>query len=82
MGVLDVSTQSKIPSPVSFYGYPLSNSEISPATYDGTPLPFFMGRRGANPKQYREFLRRNQIGRVFDDLEPGRRVYLEVTSVI
>lgn len=81
MSLLDIATQSKIPSPVAFYGYPLSNSEINPVAYDGTPLPFFMGRRGANPAKYREFLRRNQIGRVFNDLEPGRLVYLESSSI-
>lgn len=71
--------QSNIPTPASKYGYsieqPFSKITIFSGGY-GTTIPAFLLRNQSNPRKVREFLRLNQIGSAFDDLEPGTEVKL------
>lgn len=66
--------QSEIPSPVARSGYALERQEVQIVTYNGTCLTYFLKQNKGDPRQYRQFLRLNQIGRVFTDLESGNIV--------
>lgn len=73
MAIEDLSQRltSNIPTPVAQHGYAIQQPEIKTVVYDGQPLPKFLLDHGANPSNYPEFLRLNQIGAVFEELKPG-----------
>lgn len=69
--------QSEIPSPVSDSGYTNHPKNVEPVVFDGTATTFFLMQHGGDWRRYKEFWRANQIGRVIDDLTPGKRVYVQ-----
>ncbi|MBD1864183.1 MULTISPECIES: hypothetical protein [Trichocoleus] len=67
-------SQSRIPSPISRYGYAIARPETKTIVYDGQPLPKFLLDHGADPSSYPEFLKLNRIGSAFEELQVGRVV--------
>lgn len=73
--------RSDTPSPVAFYGYANHPETIQTVRYDGTVTTFFLLRHGADWRKFKEFWRANQVGRVTDDLHPGKMVQVEKIRV-
>lgn len=69
---IDFFAISRIPSPTSIYGRPASpmGSDFVRVPYDGTSLPSFVLKNGGDPAQWRDILRLNRVGTVFE-LERG-----------
>ncbi len=69
-------TQSRIPGPVSKYGYPYSPPIVKVVLYDGDDrnIPSFLLQHGGSPTQWKPFLLANRIGSPFVDLQNGIQV--------
>ena len=81
MQELNSRIQSNIPGPVSDYGRSLPQQiERKYAIYDGQPITAFLWSHGLPSFGIREFLKANEIGSAFSDLEDGDRVVLESQS--
>lgn len=74
MSLSELSQRSRIPTPVSTYGYAIARPETKIIVYDGQPLPKFLLDHGVDPSSYPEFLKLNRIGSVFKELQAGRVV--------
>lgn len=62
--------QSRVPSAVSRFGESTVRAPIKALVYDGQPIPRFILINGGDPSAFRNFLKENRIGSVFD-LEAG-----------
>ncbi len=67
-GIVILSQRS---TPITQYGVSIAQPQAqNTIPYDGTLLPYFLMSNGGDPKNYRQLLKDNKIGSVFD-LEPG-----------
>jgi hypothetical protein len=70
--------QSKIDSPVSKYGFHVSEAVRNTyAVYSGIPLTGFLFKNKADPFEIRSFLKVNKIGSPFNDLQSGQLVQIQ-----
>jgi len=76
MEELNTRIHSKVPGPVSDYGYMIRPAIAKTVTYNGQFLPAFLYKHNVDPSLYPQLLLMNQIGSVFKDLEPGMTIQL------
>lgn len=78
MQELNQRFQSKIPGPASTYGSAIQPKKtLKYAIYDGLPITAFLHKHEQPHFRIRQFLKNNEIGSAFTDLEPGQLVKLE-----
>lgn len=68
--------KSNIPGPVSKAGYAIRPESFKTVVYNGQLLPTFLFKHKAPPQSFPEFLLRNHIGNVFEELESGMGVVI------
>ena len=73
--------QSRIPTPVSTYGYAVPQIPTKQIVYDGQPLPRFLLLHKGDPAAYREFLLLNRIGNPFSERELYPGMVVQVPQV-
>jgi hypothetical protein len=74
--IQQIEVQSRIPTPVSDYGFPVYQPFEKIVVFDGgkgKTIRAFLQQHGCNPQRIGEFLRLNRIGSPFD-LEAGTEV--------
>lgn len=64
-------------SPPAVYGQDLPRKTGKKSVYDNTLIPYFIMENGGEPRDIRDFLTKNRIGSVFDDMSPGMELKVE-----